>query len=366
MRIVLVGAGHAHLYVARNARRLVERGVEVVLVDPGSFWYSGMAAEMIAGQISPTALQVDPKRLIEAAGGHFVADRVVAIDPSARRIEFATLPPMPFDLLSLNVGSVVDTSGFTGAQFAMTAKPISGLAAVACETIRRRESMPESTPVHVVGGGATGCEIAGGLAAHLRQRGIPNPISIVTSASRLLPTQHPAVGELVQKFFRRRGIGVHCTQHVVELEPHAIRLAGGTRIPSLLTVLATGLKTPAILAASGLPTDADGALRVSQTLVSTSDARVFAVGDCAAIEGYDLPRLGVYAVRAAPVLFANLLSHVVGGPLREYHPQRRALSIVNLGDGTGLTLWGSWHHHGRLDLWIKRRIDRSFLARYQG
>ena len=65
----------------------------------------------------------------------------------------------------------------------------------------------------------------------------------------------------------------------------------------------------------------------------------------AAIHGMERPPSGVWAVRAAPVLAANLHRQLRGQPLRLWHPQRRALQL--LGDGGALSgrpqaiaLWG--------------------------
>ncbi|QTF91052.1 MAG: hypothetical protein J5F18_11225, partial [Halomonas sp. BM-2019] len=51
-RLLLVGAGHAHLHLLRHAAAF--EGAEVMLVDPGGFWYSGRAAGMLSGRLLPT------------------------------------------------------------------------------------------------------------------------------------------------------------------------------------------------------------------------------------------------------------------------------------------------------------------------
>jgi NADH dehydrogenase FAD-containing subunit len=114
-----------------------------------------------------------------------------------------------------------------------------------------------------------------------------------------------------------------------------------------------------------LPTSADGALLVDRYLRSVADPRVFGGGDCIAFQGRALPRVGVYAIREAPILFHNLLATLQGRPLRPFKPQRHCLLILNLGDGTGLATWGRFHWHGRLAFWLKDRIDRAFLREYQ-
>ena len=115
----------------------------------------------------------------------------------------------------------------------------------------------------------------------------------------------------------------------------------------------------------GLPTGADGGLLVDRFLRSVGDPRIFGGGDCVSFAARDLPKLGVYAVREAPVLLPNLLAAQDGRRLKAYAPQRHALMILNLGDGTGLAIRGGWVLKSRACAWIKDRIDRAFLGRYQ-
>jgi len=128
-------------------------------------------------------------------------------------------------------------------------------------------------------------------------------------------------------------------------------------------VLATGLEAPPLIGALGLPVGADGRLVVSPQMLSVAHDRVFAAGDCAIIDGAERPAAGVFGVRAAPTLLANLIATATDKPLRPYRPQARWLSIMDLGDGTGLAMRGGLWTHGRAALWLKRRLDLGFVAR---
>ena len=78
-----------------------------------------------------------------------------------------------------------------------------------------------------------------------------------------------------------------------------------------------------------------------------------------------MKKAGVYAVRAGPVIDANLRSFVEGTPLRAYTPQSDFLSLLNLGNGEAIgTKWGvSWR--GKSMMRLKDRIDRAFMDKYQ-
>jgi NADH dehydrogenase FAD-containing subunit len=143
--------------------------------------------------------------------------------------------------------------------------------------------------------------------------------------------------------------------------PGEVLLSDGRALPCDLLVLATGLRAPGVIADLGLPLSEDARLAVGPTLQSTGDPRVFAVGDCAVITGSPRPPAGVFGVRAAPILAHNLAALGTGAPLATYAPQSRWLSILDLGDGTGLALRGRFWSLGRGALMLKRRLDLGFV-----
>jgi hypothetical protein len=63
-----------------------------------------------------------------------------------------------------------------------------------------------------------------------------------------------------------------------------------------------------------------------------------------------------------------LIAALQGRPeaaFRAFHPQRRFLQILNMGDGTGLAARGHWVWHGKLTLRLKDWIDRRFVATHR-
>jgi NADH dehydrogenase FAD-containing subunit len=167
------------------------------------------------------------------------------------------------------------------------------------------------------------------------------------------------------RILERRGVQLALHSPVVRVESQAVTTADGKQVPYDFLVHAMGLTPPAILRATGLPTSTDGALLVDPFLRSVADLRVFGGGDCIALQERELAKVGVYAVREAPILYHNLLASLQGRRLRRFRPQRRFLLILNLGDGTGLLTWGPFSWHSRLAFWLKDRIDRAFLRAYR-
>jgi selenide,water dikinase len=93
--------------------------------------------------------------------------------------------------------------------------------------------------------------------------------------------------------------------------------------------------------------------------------RVSAAGDVAALVSNPAPQSGVYAVRAGPVLFENLMAGLGGDtPRAVFRPQRRVLALLALDDRHAMRSHGSLALSGRWVWRWKARIDRRSVQRY--
>ena len=133
----------------------------------------------------------------------------------------------------------------------------------------------------VVGGGATGCEIASYFAE------LGTSVFMVEAADRILPKEDPEVGALVQDYFTNKlGMKIATKTKVVALERDSTGkkavISSGGRERSLridCIILATGSQ-PALdlgLENAGVKYDADG-IKVNR-LFQTSAKNIYAVGD---------------------------------------------------------------------------------------
>ncbi len=365
--VVLVGAGHVHLYVAAHAGEFVTKGARVVLIDPGEFWYSGLATGMLGGRYESAEDRVDAQALAETHGAEFIKDRVEAVDTSTRRLRLAGGAELAYDYLSLNVGSRVNADGIAAVaddRSVWAVKPISNLWKLR-EHLEARFRADETPRVAVVGGGPTGCEVAANLAALATRHHRKVHVTLLTPADRLITQDPVGAARRLQRELIRSGVDIRTHVRVVLREGNSLIAEDGRHIPADLVVLATGLEAHPLVQTTGLPTRPKHGLRINRSLHSIADERVFAGGDCAAMEGFDLPKLGVFGVRQAACIHANLLASLERKPLIEYQPQKRFLAILNLGDGTALATWGPFWWHGRSSMWVKDFIDRRFLEKYQ-
>jgi NADH dehydrogenase FAD-containing subunit len=370
-RVVLLGAGHAHLDAIRHARSFTRRGFELTVVAPGPFWYSGLATGMLGGTYAPEDDQVDVARLVHRGGGRFVRDCVRALDPAARTVTLESGPPLRYDVVSLNLGSEVPTWTIPGlAERAIAVKPIENLVRLRDEVTSRLAAATAERPVRIVviGGGATACEVAANLCGLVERSGGRAAITLIARGDRLMRSWPERAGAIMSHSLRDRGVTIRLGSPATQVDEGRVVTADGSGIAYDVLVAANGLVASRLIRAIGLPTDESGALLVDEHLRSVSAPAVFGGGDCIALVGHDLARVGVHGVRQAPILLHNLLAALEGRPrwaYRSFRPQHEFLQIVNLGDGTGLAAWGPLTWHGRLALTLKDRIDRAFLKCYQ-
>ena len=187
----------------------------------------------------------------------------------------------------------------------------------------------------------------------------------LVTRSRGVLSQHPsAAGQAVHATLRSLGVQLHPQAEPAAWTNDGLRLSDGRSLTAAHVVFATGLVANPLIGNLGLASSAAG-LRVNAQLQSESSPVVFAIGDCADFGPRRLPKLGVFGVRAAPVLQRNLLASLQQQTLVAYRPQRRWLSILNLGGRTGLALWGQFWWLGRVSLWFKLWLDRRFMRRYR-
>ncbi len=363
--LVLVGGGHAHVQVLRRWMMDPLPGVRVtVVVDRPEAVYSGMVPGLVAGEVEPAELEIDVVPLARRARARVILAPATRVLPDARRIELAGRPPLHYDVASLDVGSTVRGLELPGvSRYALATRPIRDFVdALAARLV----GLPARPRVSVVGGGAAGVELAFTLESRIRLEGREPGVELVTDGEAPLPGSSRRLQARVMAALARRGIALCAGARVTAVEERGLRLEGGERREADLVVWATGAAPIPLLEASPLPRDERGFVRTTDHFLVEGLDDLFAVGDCASQSSHPwVPKAGVYAVRAGPVLDANLRARLTDRPLRRYRPQRDFLALLNLGGGQalggkwGLAFEGAWVFR------LKDRIDRRFMERFQ-
>ena len=362
--LVLIGGGHTHALVLRRFAMTPLPGLRITLINPGPVAaYSGMLPGHVAGHYARDEMMIDLLRLGRGAGARVILDRVTGIDRAAQEIHFASgRAGLGYDLASIDIGITTDLPDLPGfAQHTVPAKPLDAFLQAWDGFVGR--ALPEPN-IAILGAGVGGLELAFAAGQRLRAAGARPQITVLCRSDQALPGVSPAArGKLLQEA-DAQGIQFRYGAGAVAAEPGAFLLEDGTRAEGDLLLVVTSARAQTWLTGVGLDLQ-DGFIKVAPSLQS-SDPLIFAVGDCAHLTQTPRPKAGVFAVRQAPVLEANLRAALSGkGRLQSYRPQKDYLKLVSLGgkramaDRTGLAAGGAW-------IWRwKDRIDRRFMAMFE-
>jgi selenide, water dikinase len=359
--LVLVGGGHSHIEVLRRFAMRPLLGARLTLVsEHATSPYSGMLPGFVAGHYEADEIHIDLRRLALVAGARFVRATVTGIDPDAQALEIENRPNLTYDLLSLNIGSVPDIGSFPGGSMhVLPVKPID-------EFLKRwSDALVSDRPltIGVVGGGAAGVEMVLALQQRLG-RNFGHCFNLFEARPEILPSLNIVARRKIRQSLSRAGVIAYTGRRIKTATGSGIVFEDGAEFSLDITVWATGASAPTWLKETQLAINQKGFVRVDRHLRSTSHMTVFAAGDIAAIDGLDLPRAGVHAVRQGVVLAENLRRALTHQPTRPFRPQRHFLNLIATGAKHGVASRGMFHASGNWVWRWKDKIDRRFMGRY--
>ncbi len=313
--IVIVGGGAGGLILATKlGDRLGRRGeARITLVDCAlTHVWKPLLHEIAAGTLRAAADGVDYLEHARAHHFSFELGRMTGLDRDAKEIllesvsdasgaEIVPAQRLGFDTLVIAVGSVLNDFGVPGV--GEHCLYLDGLAQaeriqqrVLAKFLRghseARTAGPRRLQVAIVGAGATGVEFAAELRHAGRQltsyglRGFDPDKSIEVRLVEAAPSVLPVLPERLQVATTRQlealGVEIHTGEQVKEVTAEGIHTQNGSFIPADLIVWTAGVKGPVWLAQLGLEVNRLGQLVVDDTLKTTRDEHIFALGDCAA------------------------------------------------------------------------------------
>lgn len=369
-QLVLVGVGHTHVHVIDQWRRSPIVGAQLTCVSPHPFaTYSGMLPAVLAGQVSKDAMQIDLAALCASAGARLVVASATGLDPIARQVQLDGLEPLPYDVVSLGVGSVpaFDDVRVDDPSVVVQVKPMQTFLERLAAAVRRRgTAITRPLRLAIVGGGAAGVELALCAPRFIsRVCGAGDIRCVLVTSDGILDRSQPGTTVRALTALTRRGVVVRERCRVRAVTAGALVLDEGPWVPIDVALWVTSATAPSFLRDTGLPVDDRGFLRTDATLRTIAESPVFAVGDAGSINGISMPKAGVHAVRQGPVLWTNLRRAIQQRPLDAYKPPRSFLKLLNTGDGAAIGEWRRWSFEGRLAWQLKSWIDRRFVGRFQ-
>jgi NADH:ubiquinone reductase (H+-translocating) len=301
-RVLILGGGFGGLWAAQALRKAP---VDVTLLDrTNHHLFTPLLYQVATAGLSAPAI-AGPLRHILARQRNvtvLLAD-VKAIESNQKHVVLEDDSRLPYDYLVVATGTTHSYFGHADwAPFAPGLKTLDD----ALEIRRRvllgfeRAEREADTALRaawltfvVIGGGATGVELAGTFAEIARHtlRGEFRRIDprkarvvLVEATERVLPAYPADLSEKARRQLERLGVTVWAGRMVTRVDADGVSL-GEERLPAKTVVWAAGVAASPLGASLGAPLDRAGRVRVAPDLSVPNLGEIFIVGDLAAVEG---------------------------------------------------------------------------------
>lgn len=363
-RVVVVGGGVAGIEVASGLGSVLGRSgrASITLVDRSwSHVWKPMLHGFAAGTASSNRDRVSFVAQGARRGFRFAPGAVAHVDRERRLLgieavsgpDGAELLParrLPYDALVVALGSRANDFGTPGVAahclFLDTLDEADRFNTLFREATLRAVAAGSTLSIAIVGGGATGVELAAelhrardiALGLEDQTKRMTLAVTLLEAGPRLLPAFPEAVSRNAEAQLRALGIDVRTGAKVTGADAHGFTVDGIGRVEAPIRVWVAGVKASAGADAFGdLPRSKTGQLLVHPTLQTTADERIWAAGDCARIDASPVPATAQAATQQASHLVREIPRVMAGGAATPFRYHDRG-AIVSLGDYNG---WGT-------------------------
>lgn len=409
IQIVVVGGGAAGLeLVTRLGRRYGRKKHDIILVERNrTHIWKPLLHEVAAGSLDANMDEVGYRSHCHRWGYRFFLGTLETIDRESREIileplldedgsELIGRHRIRYDYLVLATGSVTNDFGTKGARQnciflddRAAADRFRSRLLDHCLRVSRAMSADASAAAYVrvaiVGAGATGVELAAELfnaASALSYYGLEVfderrlEVTLVEAGPRILPALPEKLALAAREELEALGVRVLTDTKVSEVTAAAVLTADGATILADLKVWAAGVRGADRMAGiAALETTVSNQLVVKETLQTTRDERIFAMGDCASclLAGAErpVPPRAQAAHQMAATVFHNLVQTMEGRPLQTFRYRDHG-SLVSLsrystvGSLMGNLVGGRMAIEGRLARLVYASLYRMHLIAIHG
>jgi len=359
-RVIIVGCGFGGLWAAQALR---SAPVELTVIDRTNHHLftpllyqvatAGLSAPSIAGPIRHI--------LAHQRNTTVLYGEVRAIDVGRRVVRLENGDELAYDYLILAAGTTHSYFGHDewaahapGLKTLEDALEIRRRVLTAFERAEREADLVKRgawLTFVVVGGGATGVELAGTFAEIARHtlRGEFRRIDphnarvvLIEGTDRVLPPYPPDLSAKAQLALERLGVTVWPGRVVTGIDAEGVQL-GEERIAAKTVIWAAGVRSSPLGAELGAPLDRAGRVKVEPDLSVPGHAEIFVVGDLAAVEG--VPGIAPAAKQMGWHAGRNVRRRIAGKPTASFK-YRDYGQLATIGRNAAVVMIGRLHLSG--------------------
>ncbi len=364
-RVVVIGGGFGGLYAARELGKADE--VAVTLVDRRNHHlFQPLLYQVATGALSPAEIAQPLRSILRRNRNTTVLlGEATDLDVERREVTLSDSGPIPYDTLIVATGARFSYFGHDewapnapGLKSVDDATEIRRRILIAFEAAEREavaERRAEWMTFVVVGGGATGVELAGALGEiandTLRRdfRSIDTQdarILLVEALDRILPTYPEDCSRSARRQLERLGVTVRTKTRVVAVDDRRVRVQVGAAeetIPTRTVLWAAGVSASSfarkVAAATGAETDRSGRVVVDERLTVPGHPEIFVIGDAAVQpwkEGRPVPGIAQGAIQPGRYAARTILRRLRDEPTPPFRYRDRG-DVAVIGRLRGVT-----------------------------
>ncbi len=376
-RICIVGGGFGGLYTALYMQKYRHlRNAQITLVEPKDrFLFTPMMYELITDELKEWEVAPTYSSLLAGTNVTWQQTHAESVDLHHQTVTLASGIDISYDYLVLATGAdnrPVDVPGvdqhsltFRSLEDALTLKSrLSQLVQAQVLQTQRDSLLP--IYINVIGGGASGVELAGKVSDYLGTRG---QITLIERGSTILKPFEKGLRRLGQQALARRQVTVLTETSVASVSADAVTIQGGEEqrsLPSHLTLWAVGTQPRPWLGNQTVDHNERGQRLTRRSLQLPGYDNVYVLGDTADVRGSQqesAPNTAQAAFQAASRVAANLAAMVKGKRPKPFNYLHLG-DMVTLGVGDaglwsfGITLGGRFAALCRRGVYIFRMPTR--------
>lgn len=398
--IVILGAGFGGMYVARKLAIHAKRElIDVTIINRTNYFlFTPLLHEVATGALNPRTVAEPLREVFRKSGVRVAQGHVDAVDPAARTVKISSNGhqiSIPYDYLVVATGAASNYYNIPGAD--TLTYPLKDLSDAA--RIRNRiidvfeQAVLVDDPAErlrllsfaVVGGGATGVEVAAELAefvseivkryysqTHCAPGGmgpcLPEEpsITLVHTGKELLEQFAPSLRSAAARRLMQNGVTLQLSSVVSAVTKEGLTLGGNMSVPAATVIWAAGVR-PAVPHFEGAsPVLNGGRLAVDNFFRLLGNDHMFALGDVAGyVDIHDfkqdsakarpLPMLAQVAVSESKTVAYNILASIEKKQLRDFHYHSKG-SMVSVGQWFAVGEIFSLDIAGRITWWLWRTV----------
>ncbi len=368
--ILIVGAGFGGLqtYVSLRKKLKKSRSVAITIINRHNYFlYTPMLHEVVFGAVERNHIIHPIREFTSQFHDHFFEDEVVQILPPENKVLTRNGKDISYDYLVIALGCAQAYFDIPGAlRYSYPLKTLAQGIILRNKIIETFEAYENNHEIYfvIVGGGATGVEVAGQLSElvtktvsklfpHIDRGKIH--ITLIHAGERLVGHLAPKASWLLLRKLSEMKIKVLLGKKVKEIKENSVLLDDGTFLPSSVTMLTTGI-------ASDAPTfilpeflNERGFIKITKNLLVEETSNVFALGDIAECSENSFVKTAQVATNEGRHVAKNILKSIQGKKLSMFQYYHKG-DLIPLGDWFGVAQFGNIVFGGKLAWWLRRTV----------